>query len=177
MKESEAWLMQSKSDWESARRILSEEDHLTYCQSIAKCQQTVEKAVKALVAALRETSIATLTIGWKHDVARFTSAFRRLSMKQPTDVRRGIVFSIQGLFSDEDVDSGIRFLDSVFPRAPAEGELAKRNTEYPFHAEDGSFRAPAGKGVFTLGDARRCYKIATRVYIGCSKIASALKRI
>lgn len=175
MKLSDAWLMQSRSDWDAAQRVFCENAPLTYCQSIAKCQQTVEKAVKALVTALGEADIMTLDIGWKHEVEKFVAAFARIPRRDNVE-RRDIIAGISALFSD-DIRSGIRTLDAFVPKRPPPGQLLQRNTEYPFHATDGTFSAPAEADVFSLETTRRCQSVAERVYIGCDKLTRTLRRI
>jgi len=44
---SEAWLVQAASDHESIGRVFERERPNSYCQALAKCQQSVEKAVKS----------------------------------------------------------------------------------------------------------------------------------
>jgi HEPN domain-containing protein len=50
MSEHRAWLRQAQKDRESIDRVLELKDGSTFCHTIAKSQQTVEKSVKALVA-------------------------------------------------------------------------------------------------------------------------------
>ncbi len=52
--ESFAWLLQAAADREAAEQLAAGQCGKGYCHAIAKWQQTVEKAVKAMVAALRE---------------------------------------------------------------------------------------------------------------------------
>src|SRR5262249_48923353 len=53
-------------------------DGRTRCQAIAKWQQTVEKIIKAIVAALREAGILSVQIGYRHDVEKFVRVLIRL---------------------------------------------------------------------------------------------------
>jgi hypothetical protein len=176
MKLSDAWLAQSKSDLQASESVFIENDCTTYCQTISKCQQTVEKAIKGLVTALTEAGIGTYIVGFKHEVGKFTAAFRLPLKKQQTGSAIDIMDGLRIFFSDGNIDSGIRQLDGVVPKRPADGDPLLRNTEYPFHAADGSFRAPAEADVFTLQEVMRYREIAQRVYIRCVKTAAAIKR-
>jgi HEPN domain len=177
MKLSDAWLEQSKSDLAASKRLLDEADRTTYCQTISKCQQAVEKAIKGLVTGLTETGIAKYDVGWKHEVGKFITTFRYPPKKGQPTTSADIMSSLREFFSNGDIESGIRQLDGVVPKRPADGDPLLRNTEYPFHAADRSFRAPAEPEIFTLQEVRRYSDIAERVYIRCVKTASALRLI
>jgi HEPN domain-containing protein len=71
MSEHRAWLRQAQKDRESAERVLDLKDGSTFCQAIAKSQQAVEKAVKALAAALIENRIIGGKIPFVHSVEPF----------------------------------------------------------------------------------------------------------
>lgn len=175
MRLSEAWLAQSKSDWEASGRVFIESDHATYCQTISKCQQTVEKSIKGVVSALDEAGILTMDVGWKHEVGKFVSAFRLPPQKKQPETARDILSNLREFFSMVDIDSGIRQLDGLAPRRPPPGEPLPRNTEYPFDGVGGSYCVPADANTFTLGEVKRYQDIATRIYIRCSKTVTALK--
>lgn len=177
MKLSDAWLEQSKSDLAASKRLFIEADRSTYCQTISKCQQTVEKAIKGLVTALTESGIANYDVGWKHEVGKFIATFRLPPKKHHPITAARIMIGLREFFSNGDIDSGIRQLDGVVPKRPADGDPLLRNTEYPFHAADRSFRAPAEPEVFTLQEVRRYSDIAERVYIRSVKTASALRLV
>ena len=57
MDESTAWIYQANADRETAERFIADEKDAGRCHAIAKWQQTVEKAVKAIVCALHEAGI------------------------------------------------------------------------------------------------------------------------
>ncbi len=78
MKQSEAWLAQVQSDFAAGKRVFVEGDKTTYCQSIAKYQQTVEKAVKAMVAAVNDLGIAFMALQTYHMPDREIEALLRL---------------------------------------------------------------------------------------------------
>lgn len=178
MKASDAWLAQSKSDFEASGRVFVEDDCATYCQTISKCQQTVEKSVKGLVTALTEAGIWTTEVGWKHEVGKFATLFVLLHpTKKKAESAKDIMSSLRQFFSRSDIDSGIRQLDGLVPKRPAPGDPLQRNTEYPFHASDRSFLAPAETNIFTLKEVKHCQDIAERVFVLCTKAASALRRL
>ncbi len=54
MDEPTAWLYQAMADRQAAERFVADEVGTGRCHAIAKWQQTVEKAVKALVSALHD---------------------------------------------------------------------------------------------------------------------------
>src|SRR5579862_3284496 len=71
---SSVWLRQTNSDLECAGRIYQEKDSASYCHTIAKCQQVVEKSVKAAVAALHDIGFLRRGPSRRHGlepVARF----------------------------------------------------------------------------------------------------------
>jgi len=65
MKQSSAWIVQVESDFAVAEILFQKTDATTYCQAIAKYQQTVEKSVKAMVAAVNDLG-SDLTVTASH---------------------------------------------------------------------------------------------------------------
>jgi hypothetical protein len=173
MRAFEAWLLQADSDVAAATRVFVQEDHSTYCQSIAKCQQTVEKSVKGLVEVMGEAGLVTNAwqmVGWKHPVERLVSFLVGRTPDQ------GVYVNIRMLF-DNNTQSGIRLLDSFVPRKPPDGQPPfARNTEYPFDGLQENFRAPAEHNAFDLVETKRCQDVAKTVHVGCRKIASFVRR-
>src|SRR5262249_22126007 len=137
MTETRAWLFQAHADLACADKILDINDPSTYCHSIAKYQQAVEKAIKALVAALRDSRGLSIQIGWTHPVERFMSVLTRLPR---SSANRDLQNIIHGLF-DETTRGALRALDRLVPRRPPSGLHPERNTEYPFQMS-GDWRAP-----------------------------------
>ena len=62
MDEPTAWLYQARADRQAAERPRGGRRGTGRCHAVAKWQQTVEKAVKALVSALHDASILGATV-------------------------------------------------------------------------------------------------------------------
>lgn len=144
-----AWYHQAYSDLNAARRCLEERNTSTYCQAIAKHQQTVEKATKAVVASLIQSRSTNLVIRFNHDIERYLDALDRLpSTGLGIEVAR---------FSTYDVGTEGRRLMSLAPQGIPSPQgpspvLLPRNTEYPFNNPDGTWRSPAEEGTFSLAE-------------------------
>jgi HEPN domain-containing protein len=78
---SDLWIRQAESDLLCAGRVLDPNDATTFCHSIAKCQQSVEKSIKALVAALRDAGIINRGPTYSHDLEREINILKRLPHK------------------------------------------------------------------------------------------------
>src|SRR5207248_4102389 len=128
-----AWLLQARADREAAELLAGGEVRHGRCHAIAKWQQTVEKAIKAIVACLRDAGVLHIEIGYKHGVERFVSVLIRLPHARDN---RTIQQQLHG-FLDQATRSGLRALDALVPRRPAPGDGPQRNTEYPFLTADG----------------------------------------
>ncbi|HZL35417.1 MAG TPA: hypothetical protein VFC78_08915 [Tepidisphaeraceae bacterium] len=166
------WISQANSDWWAAARLFDPDEPRSFCQTIAKCQQTVEKSIKAIAAALQDRLIVSIPIGYKHDVADLASALRRLAKpRDPTDIQYHI-----NILLTEYVLNEIKALDAMAPRRPSGGCLHARNTEYPFERIAGDWIAPSFAGVFALSEIYRFQQLAKRVYPGARAIVSALRR-
>lgn len=164
------WLAQATSDWRSALRIFDSSDHLTYCQTIAKYQQTVEKSVKAVFASVKDKGINLGPLGYDHDVAKKIAALKRLP--QPTG-KTGIQFIVNRVFTNADE---INVLCALAPKKPAPGQLHARNTEYPFEIAAGLWEAPATKDVFSLTEVNQFRRTAEQTFTRASKAIDAIKR-
>jgi HEPN domain-containing protein len=169
------WISQAQSDLRGAASIYDANDHRTYCQAIARYQQTVEKAIKAIAAAVRDAGIETVPVShyYKHDVEKLVSALRHLP--HPND-RRDIKSSINTLLNQYHREE-ITALSQLAPKRPNAGELHVRNTEYPYEIEAGVWTAPALPGAFSQHDVRRFEQLAERIYHGTRQIVSALRRV
>ena len=75
MDEPTAWLYQAMADRQSAGRFVADEVGTGRCHAIAKWQQTVEKAVKALVSALHDAGILGAGVLPRHAVERYVRSF------------------------------------------------------------------------------------------------------
>jgi hypothetical protein len=171
MTETRAWLTQAESDYDCIGRILDVGDRSTYCHAIAKCQQAVEKSVKALVAAARDHRGARFTIGWRHEVEQFITGLIRLSRSANS---QDIQFVIRSLF-DEPTRDGIRRVHELAPRRPPPGGEPALNTEYPYR-KGRKWRAPSEVDAFSRSQVDDFRRLAHRVTYGCGRVISAVER-
>jgi hypothetical protein len=170
--ESIAWFEQSAADSLAAGRMLDSKNVGMRCNAIAKWQQTVEKAVKAIVAALREVGVLTIEIGYRHEVERFIGVLLRLPRAQGN---KDIQQHLRGLL-DPTTRADIRSLDALAPRRPPPGQPPRRNTEYPFCDAKNKWTFPAAKGAFSADEIQRFRTLAYRVLTGAGRIISAIRR-
>jgi len=167
-----AWLHQAASDLAAGDRCYDPKVEATMCHAIAKHQQTVEKSVKAIVAAPTDKGVINVATGFRHDVERLVSVLMRLPYQQ---ANRDIQNRIHGLLNEYHRGE-IKAICHLAPKRPAAGELARRNTEYPYQNRDGTWRAPSDDGSFGKKDVDRFRGIANRILEGCSRIVSAIYR-
>jgi hypothetical protein len=170
--ESIAWLEQSSADRLAAEKFLADSSGKSRCHAIAKWQQTVEKAIKAVIAALREVGVLAIEIGYRHEVERFISVLLRLPRAADN---KTIQQHLRGLL-DESTRSGIRSLDALAPHRPAPGQPPGRNTEYPFRDPQAAWTYPAAAGTFSVEEIRRYRALAYRISAGAKRIVSAIRR-
>ena len=165
------WLEQAKSDLEAGNFLL-QADSVSQCHTIAKYQQTVEKAIKAMVAALNEAGIVGNDPTFRHEVDTELNVLIHLPrMAENKDVQNLIHGILNGFRRDE-----IRALGVLSPQRPAPGQRARRNTEYPFQTDTGDWITPFSTGPFTVEEARRFQETASRVSVGASQVLTALAR-
>src|SRR5579862_2679773 len=119
-----AWLLQARSDWAAAEKLADGGARHGYCHAVAKWQQTVEKAIKAVVACLCDAGVLHIEIGYRHGVERFVSVLIRLPHAKDN---RTIQQQLHG-FLDQRTRAGLRNLDALVPHKPAIGGPT-RNTE------------------------------------------------
>ena len=163
------WLRQAWSDLEAARTLRVRKRPEFCCQVVSKCQQTVEKSIKAVVAALVEQGVLASTIGRKHGTTRFFSQLLRRSPQKPQTKLQG---QICGLLN-EHRRAEITALENLTPKWPAPGRLFPRNTEYPFQLSDGTWCAPADANSFDWNrDVDRFCSLAEDLCRGCARIVS-----
>ncbi len=166
------WISQADSDWWAAGRVFDPLQERSYCQAISKYQQTIEKSIKAIAAALRDRLILSVPIGYKHDVVRIVSALRRPARAaDKSDIQHHI-----NRFLNKHLIAEIKVIDSFAPRRPPPGALHAKNTEYPFEGIAGDWTTPALNAVFTIHDVNRFRQLANRVHINAKEIVSALRR-
>ena len=150
MIQSEAWMLQVRSDLAAGHAVFSGSNPATYCQSIAKYQQAVEKAIKAMVAALNESGVSIVTVGADHYPQKQIDAL--LLIKRA--VSRELISHIHSIFSGHRLGE-VRALCLLAPALPP-----RRNTEYPFPDGAGGWNAPAAEGIFHTEEVYRFRALA-----------------
>ena len=166
------WLDQAKSDWATAERVIDRRNPSTYCQVIAKYQQIVEKSIKSIVAAVDQAGIVTIRIGYSHELAKLMQSLIRGSYpSRQLDVKEKIKSLI-----DENTRHVVISLIDLAPKQPRPGELARRNTEYPFQKSGGDWVSPCDDEVFSLAEIDQFRSLAHRILLGSDRIVSSLER-
>jgi hypothetical protein len=172
--ESIAWLNQALADRQAGEReraAANQSGSRVWCRAIAKYQQAVEKAVKAIVSALVEAHVLNVKIGYKHEVQRWVRVLVRLpSTAESRSVQRRL-----GRLFDTATRDGIRSLELLIPKAPPDGR-PRRNTEYPFQGDGGKWAYPAAAAVFSSEEVDRFRALAQRVAEVAGRVVSALRR-
>lgn len=164
MDEPTAWLYQARADWKAAERFEVGTDR---CHAIAKWQQTVEKAVKALVSGLHDAQILGAGVVHVHEVERYLGALIRL----PLDAANQTIRRKRSGLLDQSTRAGIRVLDGLAPQ-----RVTRRNTEYPFRDALGQWTYPAAEDVFSPDEVQQFRALAHRVLDGAERIVSAIRR-
>lgn len=154
MKQSEAWVLQVESDFAAAERVFVTEDPSTYCQAIAKYQQSVEKSVKAMVAAVNDLGIQFTSVTPSHLPTDEIGALLRLRRA----IDNASVDSLARMFARH--RQGVENLCRLAPKWPEKGQRFPRNTEYPFQVDGTEWRAPAAVDSFTQMEVNNARKTA-----------------
>jgi len=168
------WISQANSDWRAADLVYDETDHRTYCQAISKYQQTVEKSIKAVAAALQGAGVKSVRreYYYDHNLDDLISALRRSPYpRKAQHVQARICEVLSDYYYLE-----INALSSLAPRKPQRGALHARNTEYPYESAQGVWTAPALLGEFNKHEVLRFYRLAERIYERTREIVSAIDR-
>jgi hypothetical protein len=171
-----AWLYQARADREAAEReytSMANAHSRVWCHAVAKYQQAVEKAVKSIVAGLREAGFwHGPPIGFVHEVERHMRWLVRLPRGgDQHSVQRSLV----RLF-DSNTRAGIRSLQALVPQAPSVAEPLRRNTEYPFQDADGQFTYPAKPEEFSPQEVDQFRALSHRLVESAHQVISALRR-
>jgi HEPN domain-containing protein len=164
--EAYAWLQQALSDRAAAERLSGDENGVQWCHAIAKYQQTVEKAVKAIVVALH------ISVGYQHGVGHFVDVLIRLP-RRPGN--RDIANNLSR-WLDTNTRTAIRSLDILAPRRPAPGQPHQRNTEYPFQDPHDRWTYPAARGVFSSAEIKQFRDLPHRIARVAEQVISAIRR-
>ncbi len=112
MDESTALIRQALADRAAAERFVTDENGTGRCHAIAKWQQAVEKAIKAIVLALREAGILNASVQPRHQVTRYVDMLVRL----PRAASHRSIQSLSHGLLDQDTRTRIRGLDSLAPQ-------------------------------------------------------------
>lgn len=171
MKLHRAWIQQAASDIVAAGLLQSQ--GADRCQVVAKCQQAVEKAIKALVQAMNLLGLITMPVAPIHHVSGYATAIVRAAEAAPK-AHRFLKGELPKLFPKH-IRECIALLDAVVPIYPKAGALATLNTEYPFQLSSTDWCSPSSPDVFDAGQVKRYLVAANRVQGGASKIISALE--
>ena len=171
MRQSEAWIMQAKSDLDAAVAVMKDSDFSTYCQALAKYQQTTEKSVKGMIAALKELGFSRFTFSGGHtldpEMKHLDVLRRRPDLPSVQEINKIVV----GHQSD------ILQLRRLAPRMPGQDQLFIRNTEYPFNdVSAGNWTAPAAEGIYAVEEVRKAHRTAWRVHHSAAKFTASLDR-
>lgn len=172
MKQSEAWVVQIKSDFLAAEILLekSASDQSLICQAYGKYQQTVEKSVKALVSGILDQGVKFTSITRDHIPEKELAALRNL--------RRGVdntsVKRLNRILTEKNCKS-IKELCALAPKFPLPGLSFVRNTEYPFESAS-VWIAPASEGIFTLEQTRKTRTFAWVFHRNTIEFVFAVRR-
>jgi HEPN domain-containing protein len=174
MKQSEAWLLQAASDFAAAAAVFDKADASTYCQSIAKYQQTVEKSVKGMIAALNEQEICSLPISHNHELTHEIKSLNSLRRTGLKFYDKNLVDKINATLNKRKTQ--VEWLSDFAPTGPKNRTYSK-NTEYPFNAASpDSWAAPAGVGSFSVADVTTAYNLAQKLHKQANDVITSLLR-
>ena len=169
MTELEAWLVQVESDFTAARRVLREDDPGTYCQTIAKYQQIVEKSINVIDAALRERGLFPDRAQSEHYPIRMMNRLVRIPVKSHGEIAARLQRLFKRLWAD------IHDLCVLAPKLPPRGELYRPNTEYPFQSSNGEWTAPAASSSFSWRQVQRFENVARSLRAEAQRIADGAR--
>lgn len=166
-------MTQAKSDWKTAELLLA--TGADACQLVAKYQQTVEKSVKALAVALTRADIAVYHVGSAHDVVRIASSIQAAAPAWSREYKE-LKEMLLKAFARHHLEI-IKQLDAIVPQYPAKGQLARRNSEYPFQQVAGDvWCVPCASTTFTKGEMKRFAATAGVIVRMTGELVSALGR-
>ncbi len=167
MKQSAAWIVQVESDFAAAEKLFQRNDATTYCQAISKYQQTVEKSIKAMVAAVNDLG-SDLTVTASHlPIAEIDSLLQVRRVIDNVSVDR-----LAKIFKDHRV--AVENLCRLAPKWPEDGKSFARNTEYPFVLNE-EWTAPAVEKSFTLQETVNAQSTAKAFHKAAITFVEAVK--
>ncbi len=174
MKQSEAWLLQATSDFAAAKAVFDKADASTYCQSIAKYQQTVEKSVKGMIVALSEQGISSIPISHNHELTHEINSLNSLRRTGLKFYDKNLVDKISATLNKGKAQ--VKWLSDLAPMGPKDKTYFK-NTEYPFSdASPDGWAAPASSGSFSVTDVTMAYNLAQKLHKKANDIIVSLRR-
>jgi len=172
----QVWLRQSSADLQTAEGLRNFGPSF-FCQVISKCQQAVEKAIKAIVADLQTGGVPLMGIGPKHEYKHGVLVFADALVRIPHSGQNRELYGLVSALLNDYRRGEIRAIDAMVPRRPKPGALSPLNTEYPYQDSTGRWRAPADPGSFDREhDVERFLKLARKVVPEAGKILAALTR-
>ena len=170
----QVWLRQSSADLQTAEGLRNFGPSF-FCQVISKCQQAVEKAIKAIVADFQAGGVMSISRkhDYHHDVFVFADALIHIPRSGQNRELHGLVSALLNDYRRGE----IRALDAMVPRRPNPGALSPLNTEYPYQDSTGRWRAPADQGSFDRKrDVERFLELARKIVPEAGKILAAIAR-
>ncbi len=170
MTEAEAWLAQTASDFAAAQNVLVAGDPSTYCQSIAKCQQVVEKSVNVIDAVLREQGILQGRVKAEHYPLKMINRLVRIPARQYQDLSANMrrIFIVRW-------GADIHDLCLFAPKLPPAGQRYPQNTEYPYQNDDLTWTAPSAPESFSLAQVQRSTTTARNLRREAQEISTAAR--
>jgi hypothetical protein len=169
MTEAEAWLAQVESDFAAAQSVFQIADPSTYCQSISKYQQVVEKSINVIDAVLREQGVFLGRVRPEHYPLKMINRLVRLPLRQDPD----LAANMQRIFTRWGAD--IHDLCLFAPKLPPVGQRYQQNTEYPYQNEDGTWTAPSAPASFSLAQVQRFATTARSLRREAQEISTAAR--
>jgi len=155
MTEAEAWLKQIESDFAAAAAVFNQEDASTYCQTISKYQQVVEKSINVIDAVLREQGVLLGRVKAEHYPLKMINRLVNLSQRQHSDLAANMSRIFRGRWYADIYD-----ICRLAPKLPPPGARYQQNTEYPYQNDDMTWTAPAEAGSFKLDQVQRFGNVA-----------------
>jgi hypothetical protein len=169
---SQLWRRQAESD-RVAGSLLKAAGGMAACQVMAKHQQSVEKCVKWLAAAVAEAGLGRIPqkYYYRHQVGEIMSHLRRRHWREGD---RDVWQKVHAMLGT--LESEVDWLCGLAPRAPESGQIHGRNTEYPFELSQGSWDCPASEATFGPHELQRAEDLTHRLFAGTAEVVSALAR-
>ncbi len=171
-----AWLEQAESDMRVATILKNKieadasgfESHFyLYCQIIAKCQQVVEKAIKAIIAELDYRRLVPFTIGFTHTVDPIINRIL-IAPARHKDSLQPIQATLKNNLPD------IRAVMELAPHGRA-GAQNPKNTEYPYSNSSNVLIAPASRNAFQWDEVQRYHRTAGLIKKKASELIDVVK--